>query len=56
MDTYADDLAALVEKLDLKKRDPRWTLDRRRRGCAVYRSPRHERVSPRRYSSALCRH
>ena len=42
MDTYADDLAALVEALDLQERDPRRPLDRRRRGGALHRPPRHE--------------
>ena len=42
MDTYADDLAALVEALDLQERDPRRPLDRRRRGRALHRPPRHE--------------
>ena len=42
MDTYADDLAALVEALDLQRRDPRRPLDRRRRSRALHRPPRHE--------------
>ena len=48
MDTYADDLATLVEALDLKRRDPRRPLDRRRRGGPLHRPPRHGRGSPRR--------
>ena len=42
MDTYADDLAELVEALDLQRRDPRRPLDRRRRGRPLHRPPRHE--------------
>ena len=42
MDTYADDLAALVEALDLKRRDSRRPLHGRRRGRALHRPPRHE--------------
>src|SRR5258707_10691290 len=45
MNTYADDLAQLVEKLDLKRpkeRYSRGSLDRRRRGRALHRSPRLE--------------
>ena len=42
LDTYADDLAELIEKLDLQGRDPRRPLDRRRRGRALHRPPRHE--------------
>ena len=41
MDTYADDLAALIETLDLRGVDPRRVLDRRRRGRALHRPPRH---------------
>ena len=42
MDTYADDLAALIEALDLQGRDPRRPLDRRRRGGPLHRPPRHQ--------------
>ena len=42
MDTYADDLAALVETLDLKDGDPCRPLDGRRRSRALHRPPRHE--------------
>ena len=42
MDTYADDLAELVEALDLTRRDPRWPLDGRRRSRALHRPPRHQ--------------
>ena len=42
MDTYADDLAALVETLDLQGRDPRRPLHRRRRSRALHRPPRHQ--------------
>ena len=38
MDTYADDLAALTEQLDLQRRDPRRPLDRRRRSGALRRA------------------
>ena len=41
LDTYADDLAALVEKLDLKERDPRRPLYRRRGGRPLHRPARH---------------
>ena len=41
LDTYADDLAALVEALDLQGRDPRRPLDRRRRGHPLHRPARH---------------
>ncbi len=41
MDTYADDLAALIAALDLKDADPRRPLDRRRRGRPLHRPPRH---------------
>ena len=47
MDTYADDLAALVEALDLRKADSRRPLDRRRRGRALHRPPRHRSAWPR---------
>ena len=42
MDTYADDLAELVQKLDLEGRRPRRPLHRRRRGRPLHRPPRHE--------------
>ena len=42
MDTYADDLAALVEMLDLKNADSRGPLHWRRRSCPLYRPPRHK--------------
>ena len=42
MDTYADDLAALVESFDLERRDSRRALHRRRRGGAVHRPSRHD--------------
>ncbi len=45
MDTYADDLAELVEKLDLQGRHPRRPLHRRRRGRPLHRPSRHERVA-----------
>ena len=41
LDTYADDLAALVEALDLQERNPRRPLDRRRRSRALHRPSRH---------------
>ena len=41
MDTYADDLAELIEKLDLHEVDARRALDRRRRGRALHRPARH---------------
>ena len=41
MDTYADDLAALVEALDLQGRGPRRPLHRRRRGRPLHRPARH---------------
>ena len=42
MDTYADDLAALVKHPEPQGRDPRRPLDRRRRGRALHRATRHE--------------
>ena len=42
MDTYADDLAALVEALDLKNADPRRPLHRRRRSRPLHRPPWHQ--------------
>ena len=42
MDTYADDLAALVEALDLQERGPCRPLHRRRRGRPLHRPPRHQ--------------
>src|SRR5207247_1167508 len=42
MNTYADDLAALVEKLDLKDRDPCRPLHRRWRSRPLHWSPRHQ--------------
>jgi len=45
MDTYADDLAALVQSLDLKKAIHVGPLDRRRRGRALYRRHGTKRVS-----------
>ena len=42
MDTYADDLAALVEALDLKDARPRRPLHRRRRSRPLHRPPRHQ--------------
>ena len=41
LDTYADDLAALVEALDLTRCDPCRPFHRRRRGRALHRPPRH---------------
>ncbi len=41
MDTYADDLAALVKALGVEGRDPRRPLDGRRRGRPLHRAPRH---------------
>ncbi len=41
MDTYADDLAALIETLDLQRHHPRRPFDRRRRGDPLHRPPRH---------------
>ena len=41
MDTYADDLAELIEALDLRDVDPGRPLDRRRRGRPLHRPPRH---------------
>ena len=45
MDTYADDLAALTEVLDLHGRDSCRPLDRRRRGRPLHRPPRYSRVA-----------
>ena len=42
LDTYADDLAELVQKLDLTNVDPCWPLYRRRRSGSLYRPTRHE--------------
>ena len=42
MDTYADDLAALFETLDLKERHHGRAFHRRRRGRALSRPPRHQ--------------
>jgi alpha-beta hydrolase superfamily lysophospholipase len=42
MDTYADDLSELIEKLDLKDARPDRLLRGRRRSCPLYRPPRHE--------------
>ena len=42
MDTYADDLVALVEALDLKDAVLCRSLDGGRRSCPLHRSPRHE--------------
>ena len=42
MDTYADDLAALFEKLDLKDADHGGTFHRRRRSRALPGPPRHQ--------------
>ena len=47
LDTYADDLAELVEQLDLTERHPCRSLDRRRRGHPLYRPARHLPGSPR---------
>ena len=41
MDTYADDLAELVDAARSERRDPCRPLDRRRRSRALYRPPRH---------------
>ena len=48
MDTYADDLAALVEDARPEGRDPRRPLHRRRRGRPLHRPPRHASAWPRR--------
>ena len=42
LDTYADDLAELVEKLDLKDADSRRSFHRRRRGRPLHRPARHQ--------------
>ena len=42
MNTYADDLAALVEALDLHDADPRRPLHRRRRSRPLHRPPWHQ--------------
>ena len=42
LDTYADDLAELVEPLDLNERDSRGPLDRRRGGRPLHRPSRDE--------------
>ena len=42
MDTYADDLAELIEALDLRERRDDRPLHRRRRGRALHRPPRHQ--------------
>ena len=55
MDHYADDLRAVVEHLDLQRRDPRRPLDRRRRGRPLPRPPRRRPRRRRRRSSARCR-
>ena len=47
MDTYADDLADADRSARSAGRDPCRPLDRRRRGGALHRPPRHERASPR---------
>jgi pimeloyl-ACP methyl ester carboxylesterase len=54
MDTYADDLAALIKAPRPQRRDPRRPLDRRRRGHPLHRPPRHE-ARRRRCWSAPCR-
>ena len=41
LDTYADDLAELVDSARLARCDPCRPLDRRRRGGPLYRPPRH---------------
>ena len=41
MDHYADDLAQLIERLDLNRRHADRLLDRRRRSDALCRPPRH---------------
>ena len=45
MDTYAADVAELVEALDLKNADSHRPLDRRRRGDALCRTARQGRVA-----------
>jgi alpha-beta hydrolase superfamily lysophospholipase len=40
-DTFADDLATLIEKLDLRDNDPRGLLHGRRRGRPLRRPARH---------------
>ncbi len=42
LDTYADDLAALVQALNLKGRGSRRALHGRWRGHPLYRTQRHE--------------
>ena len=42
MNGYADDLAAVIETLDLRERHARGSLDRRRRSRALHRAPWHE--------------
>ena len=48
MDTYADDLAALIERLDLQRRRHGWPFHRGRRSRALYWSSWHRRESPKR--------
>ena len=45
MDTYADDLAALIEALDLRTPSLVGLLHRRRRGRPLHRPARHDRVA-----------
>ena len=47
MDTYADDLAALVDGARPQERDPRRPLHGRRRGRPLHRPPRHAGAWPR---------
>ena len=42
MNTYADDLAAVIDALDLKGRDSGGSFDRRRRGRAIHRPARDQ--------------
>ena len=55
MNGYADDLAAVIEALDLKRRHAGGPLHRRRRSRALHRPPRDQARSPRRCSSPPCR-
>ena len=55
MDTYADDLACLVEALDLTRPDPGRPLHRRRRGRPLHGPARHATGWPSSCSSPRCR-
>ena len=55
MDGYADDLAAVIEALDLDGHHDGRPLDWRRRSRALHRTVRHEACGQRRSSSPRCR-